>query len=58
MNVEKEFINYITQFGTDEKIKLRRDHTFRVVSLCEIIAKSLNMSQKRNRFSKTMRIIT
>lgn len=46
MNVEKEFINYITQFGTDEKIKLRRDHTFRVVSLCEIIAKSLNMSQK------------
>lgn len=46
MNAEKEFINYITQFGTDEKIKLRRDHTFRVVSLCEIIAKSLNMSQK------------
>lgn len=50
MNAEKEFINYITQFGTDEKIKLRRDHTFRVVGLCEIIEKRLKYVTKRNDF--------
>lgn len=43
--VEKAFADYTSAYDvTDEKIKLKIDHTYRVAELCEQIAKSLDLS--------------
>ena len=52
MKIEKEiaikaFEDYVENYdSTKEKIKLKVLHTYRVCELCEIIAKSLGLSQK------------
>lgn len=52
MNIAKErvqevFQAYTNQYdATDEKIKLKIDHTYRVADICERIAKSLFLSQE------------
>lgn len=45
--VEKAFADYTSAYDvTDEKIKLKIDHTYRVAKLCEQIAKSLDLSDR------------
>lgn len=45
--VEETFKNYTDLYDTtDEKVKLKVDHTYRVAELCEQIAKSENMPLK------------
>ena len=45
--VEKEFKNYTDAYNAnDPKIKLKVDHTYRVASLCDEIARSLGLSSR------------
>jgi len=44
--VMKEFNSYVSKYNmADTKISLKASHTYRVASLCEQIAKSLNLSE-------------
>lgn len=46
-HVKNTFQNYVDAYdSTDEKVKLKIDHTYRVADLCEQIAKSEGMSQE------------
>lgn len=45
-NVINAFAEYVRNYDpSDEKIKLKIDHTYRVAGLCQSIAKSLNLSE-------------
>lgn len=45
-NVINAFSEYVRNYDpSDEKIKLKIDHTYRVAGLCQSIAKSLNLSE-------------
>ena len=45
-NVINAFAEYVRNYDpSDEKIKLKIDHTYRVAGLCRSIAKSLNLSE-------------
>ncbi|MDU2289363.1 HD domain-containing protein [Clostridium disporicum] len=45
--VKEAFHNYVENYdSSDEKIKLKIEHTYRVSELCERIAKSINMSNE------------
>lgn len=45
-NVINAFAEYVRSYDpSDEKIKLKIDHTYRVAGLCQSIAKSLNLSE-------------
>ena len=46
VKAKNEFMDYVENYdSSNEKIKLKIDHTLRVCELCEDIAKSLNMSE-------------
>ncbi|WP_195988363.1 HD domain-containing protein [Clostridium sp. D53t1_180928_C8] len=47
IEVKEAFDNYVENYdSSDEKIKLKIEHTYRVSELCERIAKSINMSNE------------
>ena len=47
MKATEEFLEYVNQFNNlNKKIVLKKNHTLRVVSLCEEIARELKLSQE------------
>lgn len=57
-NAKKAFKNYLSKYDvTNDRIRLKIEHTYKVVDACEFIAKDLNLSKEDVELSKLIGLL-
>ena len=57
--IKKEFKKYVSNYNPEnERIKLKIEHTARVATNCETIARALNLSEEEINLSIAIRLLS